>query len=368
MEIFGTEQDDNLLGTEGNDSIDGGAGNDTINAGAGDDLVFGGAGNDIINGGGFGEELFTATGRDSLAGGAGDDLYGVSLPAGGGTAIFDEEGENRVYIIAENTDFEAFSIFADSTNISEEEAIALVTDPDIWGDSFVELSRPSEGIVGLERSGTNLIVDINRDGVAEVENDLTILNYFDESGNLGTNTPANINNIINQQDVVELFANDSNTGQDTDSDAGSGTTVYRFFNNDTGVHFYTANPTERDAVLELDNFSPEGASYSAVDPLSGGSTPVYRFLNEQTGVHLYTVSETERQATENLNNFSFEGEAFYAYSSQVEGSIPIYRFFNPTTGAHFYTPSEVERDNVEDNLPEFTSEGIAYYAFPSDII
>ncbi|MEM8676576.1 MAG: hypothetical protein AAGF83_22335 [Cyanobacteria bacterium P01_G01_bin.67] len=112
------------------------------------------------------------------------------------------------------------------------------------------------------------------------------------------------------------------------------------------------------------NFSPEGASYQGAEPLTEGSTPVYRFLNEDTGVHLYTISEVERDATENLSNFSFEGEAFSAYSTQVDASIPVYRFFNPTTGAHFYTPSATERDNVEDNLPEFQSEGIAYYALP----
>ena len=116
----------------------------------------------------------------------------------------------------------------------------------------------------------------------------------------------------------------------------------------------------------MSNYSSEGASYEAVDPLTGGSTPVYRFLNQDTGVHLYTVSEAEREATEDLSNFSFEGEAFFAYDTQVDGSIPIYRFFNSTTGAHFYTPLAAERDNVEENLPEFDSEGIAYYALPSD--
>ena len=77
-------------------------------------------------------------------------------------------------------------------------------------------------------------------------------------------------------------------------------------------------------------------------------------------------SETERDAVEELDNFSFEGEAFSAYATEEEGSIPIYRFFNSTTGAHFYTPSEGERENVEENLPDFDSEGIAYYALPSD--
>ena len=142
--------------------------------------------------------------------------------------------------------------------------------------------------------------------------------------------------------------------------------VYRFFNQDTGVHFYTGNETERDTVLELPNFSFEGASYQSIDPLTGNPepAPVYRFLNQDTGVHLYTISEVERDATQELDNFSFEGEAFFAYPAEVDGSIPIYRFFNTTSGAHFYTPSAAERDNVEANLPDFQSEGIAYYALP----
>ncbi|MGL4882891.1 MAG: hypothetical protein ACRC8K_17800, partial [Waterburya sp.] len=58
------------------------------------------------------------------------------------------------------------------------------------------------------------------------------------------------------------------------------------------------------------------------------------------------------------------------YSSQQEGTIPIYRFFNTETGTHFYTPSVAEKDNVENNLLNYKSEGIAYYAFPveSDVI
>ena len=141
-------------------------------------------------------------------------------------------------------------------------------------------------------------------------------------------------------------------------------TVYRFLNNNTGVHFYTANETERDAVEELANFSFEGASYRGVDSLTGQeSLPVYRFLNQDTGVHLYTISENERFTVAELPNFSFEGEVFSAYNSQVEDSIPIYRFFNTSTGAHFYTPDAIERDAVAD-LPNYQSEGIAYYALP----
>jgi hypothetical protein len=162
---------------------------------------------------------------------------------------------------------------------------------------------------------------------------------------------------------TRIDASTSNINEDIDSNL-----VYRFLNNNTGVHFYTGNEVERDVVLELPNFNFEGASYQSIDPLTGNPepSPVYRFLNQDTGVHLYTTSEVERESVQTMDNFSFEGEAFFAYDNEVDGTIPIYRFFNTLTGAHFYTPSAAERDNVEDNLPDFQSEGIAYYALPID--
>lgn len=144
--------------------------------------------------------------------------------------------------------------------------------------------------------------------------------------------------------------------------------VYRFFNSDTGVHFYTAKEEERDFIQNnLPGFNFEGASYQGIDPLTGAGQPlpVYRFLNQDTGVHLYTISETERSVVENSSSFTYEGEAFLAYNTEVEGTIPIYRFYNSATGAHFYTPSAVEKDNIKDNLSGFVSEGIAYYALPA---
>lgn len=147
----------------------------------------------------------------------------------------------------------------------------------------------------------------------------------------------------------------------------SETTVYRFLNATTGVHFYTADEQEKKIIQsKLLGFDFEGASYQGIDPLTGMGQPlpVYRFYNRDTGVHLYTISETERNVVEDSNNFRYEGEAFFAYETELEGSIPIYRFYNSTTGAHFYTPSTVEKDNIEDNLSGFESEGIAYYALP----
>ncbi len=155
--------------------------------------------------------------------------------------------------------------------------------------------------------------------------------------------------------------------QSTDSNVD----VYRFFNKDTGVHFYTSSEAEKDSIVtNLPNYSLEGVSYEAVDPLTGGdnSGVVHRFRNQNTGVHIYTIDEIERSfIAENLSNYEYEGEAFAAYTFQVEGTIPIHRFYNSELDAHFYTPSETEREFVENDLPNYDYEGIGYYAYSSDI-
>ena len=218
------------------------------------------------------------------------------------------------------------------------------------------VSDTTEDVLDLE-----ILFDISapgnvttEDGLTISEADLLVAPELADALDSSSLTGADIGD-------TRIDASTSNIDEDLDSDA-----VYRFFNDITGVHFYTGSEIERDAVLELPNFNFEGASYESVDPLTGNPepSPVYRFLNQDTGVHLYTISEVERDATQELNNFSFEGEAFFAYENEVDDSIPIYRFFNTLTGAHFYTPSAAERDNVEANLPDFQSEGIAYYALP----
>lgn len=44
-----------------------------------------------------------------------------------------------------------------------------------------------------------------------------------------------------------------------------------------------------------------------------------------------------------------------------EPELDVFRFLNISTGTHFYAPSEAERDIVNDTLPDFVDEGIAFY-------
>ena len=100
-------------------------------------------------------------------------------------------------------------------------------------------------------------------------------------------------------------------------------------------------------------------------PASSAADSVFRFFNTQTGTHFFTQSTIERDSIlENLPQFSFENEAYKGYTEEVDGSIPLYRFFNTQTGTHFYTAAEVEKDSIIENLPSFNFEGTAYWVDP----
>jgi cyclophilin family peptidyl-prolyl cis-trans isomerase len=166
--------------------------------------------------------------------------------------------------------------------------------------------------------------------------------------------------------VIDTF--EVTVGDVEPSPSNQGATIYRFLNNDTGVHLYTSSEVERNYIFNnLSNYAFEGLAYSSIDTLTGSPEPekVYRFLNRDTGTHLYTISEVEKESVEaNLDNYNLESESFFAYAEPQPDTIPVYRFYNTQTGAHFYTPSELEKSVVEDTLPNYQSEGIAYYALP----
>ena len=303
--------------------------------------------------------LFSYGGRDTLEGYDGSDIYFVDVDKSNGSQIRDTNGRD-------------YLIIAESENL-QNLADGLFFDPysdlrssEIYDDYSIELSFPTPGKIGIERIDNHLIIDLNRDGVAEIENDLTIFDYFDGSGRATRRAIEKINN-ISSNEIVSFFANSAREKL-KDEDFGDNT-IYRFYDRHSGVHFYTADKNERNYVYDrLDNYTYEGASYQGIDPTSETkSLAVYRFYNQNSGSHFYTIDENEKNVVEqNLDNYSYEGEAFFAFHTEVKGSIPIYRFYNSTTGTHFYTPSAEERDHLIDHLSHFQSEGIAYYAFSID--
>ncbi|ALN75649.1 hypothetical protein [Aureimonas sp. AU20] len=140
--------------------------------------------------------------------------------------------------------------------------------------------------------------------------------------------------------------------------------VYRFYNTEKGMHFYTSNVAERDSIAQnLFQYRYEGEAFDAATQSGANTTDVFRFFNRDTGAHFYTTNAAERdQVIRTLSNFNYEGVAYKAYTSSENGAHEeLYRFFNKQTGAHFYTTSEAERDSIVANLPNYSFEGVAYY-------
>ncbi len=146
--------------------------------------------------------------------------------------------------------------------------------------------------------------------------------------------------------------------------------VYRFSNSSTGAHFFTTSTTERDNVVNTLSppFSLEGEAFSVASAYSPGLSPVHRFYNTQTGVHFYTISEAERaNVVATLPHFSYEGVAYHASQVAGAGLIPFYRFYVPGKGFHFYTANEAEKDNIVANLSAtYSFEGVGYHVLASD--
>jgi pimeloyl-ACP methyl ester carboxylesterase len=149
---------------------------------------------------------------------------------------------------------------------------------------------------------------------------------------------------------------------DPEAFTGPTTDVFRFYNPFTGGHFYTASEWERDYVISFLDYEYEGEEFDVTATEQTG-IEVYRFYNTSTGAHFYTASELERTIVDDaLPSFTFEGVAFYAYADDGGGAhAPVHRFYNTATGTHFYTASETERQVIADTFASFLYEGVAYY-------
>jgi CxxC motif-containing protein (DUF1111 family) len=150
--------------------------------------------------------------------------------------------------------------------------------------------------------------------------------------------------------------------------AATPTVAYRFYNTRTSAHFFTTSVAERDSVINTLSsiMNYEGPAFYASATSGAGLSPVHRFYNTQTGVHFYTISETERaHVVASLPQFTYEGISYYTSTQAGAGFTPLYRFFLASKGFHFYSNSSTERDNIIANLPQYTYEGIGYYVLDS---
>ena len=205
---------------------------------------------------------------------------------------------------------------------------------------FIEQDHESMGLTPPNTWGNYVAVgDFNNDGSP----DLVVL----EQGNVFT---TYINQITQPTGLGVIGSYDSSA-------------IYRFFNTDTGTHFYSGNRLEVENILtNLHNFNYEGTAFNKVKSKSD-TIDIFRFYNENTNTHFFTANAEEAEHVKNnLASFVDEGIAYEAYATNIENSSALHRFFNTETGSHFYTTSEAEMESVKVELAGVMNyEGIAYY-------
>lgn len=146
--------------------------------------------------------------------------------------------------------------------------------------------------------------------------------------------------------------------------------VYRFFDRSTGVHLYTADLSERSALLQTrTDLVEEKNTFGSVDPAGFNASPVFRFFDTTTGTQFLTASSQERDTLVASRPDLVYEPSSTLYEAVTPGTYdPVYRFYNTVNGSHFYTNNAQEYAAVTNApapatyRPDLVFEQIAFYA------
>jgi len=134
----------------------------------------------------------------------------------------------------------------------------------------------------------------------------------------------------------------------TPIDSAAVTAVYRFFDTQTGDHFYTTSTAEKAQIQQtMPWFTYEGTPWAT--PVKGaGTVDVFRFLDTSSNAHFFTTSASERdQIIKTSPSYKYEGVAFEAYAdASAPGTVTLERFFNTQTGQHHFAGNAEEAAGI----------------------
>jgi len=145
--------------------------------------------------------------------------------------------------------------------------------------------------------------------------------------------------------------------------------IYRFYNSNTGEHFYTMSEAEKNSLTE-NSSSPiklEGVAFYAYPDASDdkNSLPIYKFSNSKGDFYFNPLSSTkDNLKIADQSSYNSKEIAFYAYPNAQDGTLPVYDFYNTANNEHFYTISETEKESfVKAKNSSYELEGVAFYTY-----
>jgi predicted outer membrane repeat protein len=307
--------------------------------------------------------------NDSPAGGA---IYNSSTDAQGTNLTFaNNEAENGPAVYSEGNEDNTNptytnSIFWDNDGTSSTAQIFNEGDNTVVSNSIVQ--------GGYE--GINILDNVPQFANQE-EGDLRILDTspaIDAGDNSVVITDEDISDtprVVNN--TVDLgayeFNNDDPAPPDTtdppkpDGPIALSQTINRFQNKDISGTYLFAGEEESESIRENNpNFEEEGTAFKVSFEPGEDLIPLYRFQSiGNPGTYLF-VGEEERQGIlENFSNdFNEEGLAFYVYGVGEEKGTTFYRFQNEDKPGTYLFAGPEERENIVENFPNFTEEGVAF--------
>ncbi len=145
--------------------------------------------------------------------------------------------------------------------------------------------------------------------------------------------------------------------------------VFRFYSKAYKGHFFTIDEAEKNnLVANNPNWTYEGVAYRAFKEQASGTVALYRFYSKNYRGHFFTVDPEEAETVKKNPNWNYEGIAYYVLASpdEITGAVPVYRFWSKAYRHHFYTTNEAEKDDLIANNPNWSYEGIAFYALPEE--
>ena len=155
--------------------------------------------------------------------------------------------------------------------------------------------------------------------------------------------------------------------QDRVSRDGKEESVWRLFNQRTGKHLFGSSNYEKDFLTGLSSpaWIYEGIAYDSSGEVG---SPLYRFFDAINSVHFYTANDTEKDILINgpdYAHFLYEGRAFNVFPVDTPGQhglVDVVRYFNSSTGLHLYSTS-LEDQYILAADETWIREGVAWCAF-----
>ena len=168
--------------------------------------------------------------------------------------------------------------------------------------------------------GTPPIVDMGAYEFGDGASVVPVYRFWSDanSRHFYTTNEAEKNKLIDQYSHVWTYEGVAYYALPDGSEPGSAP-VYRFWSGKSSAHVYTISETEKQKLIDLYShaLTYEGPAFYAYPDgqQPAGTSSVYRFWSDSKGCHFYTMSESEKQKL--LDNYShvwtYEGIAWHAH-------------------------------------------------------